>query len=356
MGSLRSTVRPASVDLLAAVGLTIAVNAVVFVPVLQATALRVPLGFAFVCLVPGYVVVAALFPERYRADGADDEDSRVSPLRGTARSTGVTGAERVLLSVVLSLVVVPVIAYTWNFTAEGIRLAPVLLSVSGFTIAVAVFATLRRSRLPDDVTARPGVSDSPEEVGVAANGGGSPRLVNAVLVLALVFFAATAGFAVLELSPDEQYSEFYLLSADGETFAGAGEPPVVTPGDQQTVDVVVENHEGQPTEYTVVVVGQTLAGSGNDSAVRSQTELDRFTVAADQNETVVRDYTFTAPPGGDQSRVVWLLYPGETPETVSTASAANHVYLWVASNASEPTRASPRLAVSGPAGPARRSA
>lgn len=338
MGKIRSTVRPVPVDLLGAVGLTIALNAAVFVPVLRSTPLRVPLGFVFVCLVPGYVVVAALFPARFRAEGSERTGGYPSSARGTERGDGVTVSERLLLSVGLSLVVVPAIGYAWNFTPRGVQLAPVLLSLSGLTVAVAVIAALRRWRLPANVQFQPGLPDWPDS---GVEGGGSLRVVNAVLVVSILFFAASAGYAAVGLSNDEQYSELYLLSEDQETFAGADQSPMVVAGEQQTVGVAVGNHEGQPTNYTVVVVQQTVDGSGNATEVREQSRLDQFTVTVDPNETVVRNYTFTVPAREDRSRVVWLLYPDGTPDTVSTASASNHVYLWVTSNANTSERRGP---------------
>ena len=338
MGIFRSTVRPVPVDLLGAVGLTIALNATVFVPVLRSTPLRVPLGFVFVCLVPGYVVVAVLFPERFRAEGGERIEERPSSARGTEGANGVTVTERLLLSVGLSLIVVPAIGYAWNFTPWGIQLVPVLLSVSGFTVAVAILAALRRWRLPVSAQFRPGLPDWIDEGGPVRTGGGSAWLVNAFLVVSVLFFAASAGYAAVELSHEEQYTEFYLLSGDGETFAGVDQSPVVVAGDQQTVGVAVGNHEGQPKNYTVVVIQQTVNEDGNATEVRDQTLLDSFTVAVDADETVVRNYTFTASARDDRTRVVWLLYPDDVPSTASTASASNHVYLWVVSNASDPDR------------------
>lgn len=333
MGSLRSTVRSVPADLLAAVGLTLAANAVVFLPVLRDTPLRLPVGFAFALLVPGYVVVAALFPERCRPTGdGRGERRRRTDQGGTASADGVTVTERLLLSVGLSVVVVPVVGYLWNFTPGGVRLTPMLLSVSGVTLVVAAVAALRRRRLPDRVQFRLRMPDRRD--GVRAGGTGSLRLVNAVLVVSVVFFAASAGYAAMELSHGEQYSELYLLSADGETFAGGEESPAVTAGDPQTVRVAVSNHEGRPTNYTVVVVQQTVDSAGNGTTVTSQTRLDQFTVAADANETVVRNDTFTPAARDGRSRVVWLLSPGNATDAPSIDSAANHVYLWVASNGS----------------------
>jgi uncharacterized membrane protein len=341
MGSLRSAAHPVPVDLLAAVGLTIASNAAVFVPGLRDTPLRVLLGFVFVSLVPGYVVVAALFPEGlHAADGDSEGGPRPPDQRGTAGAGGVTVTERLLLSVGVSLVVVPAIGYAWNFTPGGVRLVPVLLSVSGFSVAVAGLAALRRRRLPADAQFRPRL---PGRFGGArSDDSGVPRLVNAVLVLSVLCFAASAGYAAVELSHDERYSELSLVSPDGERFAGTGGSPVVTAGDRQTVGVAVGNHEGRATNYTVVVVQQTVDDAGNGTVVGSQIRLDQFTVAVADNETVVRNHTVAPPARGNRSRVVWLLYAGETPDSPSVDSAANHVYLWVTSNETDVESRAPR--------------
>lgn len=328
--------RFAPVDLLAAVGLTLALNAAVFVPALSATPLRIPLGALFVGLVPGYVVVAALFPERHRGEPGDDQSASPAP---AVAAGGVTVTERLLLSVGLSVVVVPATGYLLNFTPWGVRLTPVLLAASGFTVAVAVVAALRRRRVEDAARFRPELPDWRAGGRSSGASGGSGALVNAVLVVAVLVFAASAGYAAVGLSPDQQYSEFYLLSPEGESFAGEADAPVVSAGDPQSVGVAVENHEGGPTNYTVVVVQQQVDRVGNETLVRDQTRLDRFSVSADRNETVVRDYEFTPAASAGDSRVVWLLYTDGAPASASTAAADYHVYLWVgASNASATER------------------
>ena len=92
-------------------------------PRLNETPVRVLLGLLLVLFLPGYSLVAALFPRK------DDLD----------------GIERIALSFGLSIAVVPLIGLALNYTPLGIRLVPVLLGLSLFTVLLALVAYIRRA-------------------------------------------------------------------------------------------------------------------------------------------------------------------------------------------------------------------
>lgn len=100
----------------------------VLVPPLNATPLRTILGIPMVLFLPGYSLIAMLFP----------------------RKSDLDGMERLALSFGLSIAVVPLIGLGLNFTPFGIRLVPVLLCISSFTLVMCALAYLRRSKLPED--------------------------------------------------------------------------------------------------------------------------------------------------------------------------------------------------------------
>jgi len=79
------------------------------------------------CALPGYSLIAALFPRR------DDLD----------------GIERIALSFGLSIAVVPLLGLGLNYTQYGIRLVPILAVLSVFTVSLAVIAGVRRCWLPE---------------------------------------------------------------------------------------------------------------------------------------------------------------------------------------------------------------
>lgn len=88
-------------------------------------ALRWVLGSVFVLFIPGYVTVEALFPKSRELDGI----------------------ERFALSVGLSLALVPLIGLLLNYTPWGIRLTPIVISLSSFTVAIALIALARQYRV-----------------------------------------------------------------------------------------------------------------------------------------------------------------------------------------------------------------
>ena len=72
-------------------------------------------------------MIAALFPKK------DDLD----------------GIERVALSFGLSIAVTPLIGLALNYTPYGIKLIPILISLSVFTILMVFIAYIRRRRVQD---------------------------------------------------------------------------------------------------------------------------------------------------------------------------------------------------------------
>ena len=114
-------------DLALVIALTLACILFVMVPPLNETPVRVLLGLLLVLFLPGYSLIAALFPKR------DDLD----------------GIERIALSFGLSIAVVPLLGLALNYTPFGIRLVPILIVLSMFTISLAVVACVRRCWLPE---------------------------------------------------------------------------------------------------------------------------------------------------------------------------------------------------------------
>jgi uncharacterized membrane protein len=114
-------------DLAFVIALTLACVLFVLAPRLNETPVRVLLGLVLVLFLPGYSLVAALFP------GRDDPD----------------GIERIALSFGLSIAVVPLLGLALNYTPFGIRVVPVLAGLSVFAVLVAVIADVRRCELTE---------------------------------------------------------------------------------------------------------------------------------------------------------------------------------------------------------------
>jgi len=112
-------------DLFAIVVFVVISAVFIIVPPLNETPLRAVLGFILVLFVPGYVFVSALFP------GSDE----------------LNGIERLALSIGLSICIVVFVGIALNYTPWGIRLNPILFSISAFTLASTAICAYRRVKI-----------------------------------------------------------------------------------------------------------------------------------------------------------------------------------------------------------------
>ena len=109
-------------------GVTALVAVTVFVVfAVNASALlyvRYVLGGVFILFLPGFLLISALY----------------------ARSDEMDSLEKVALSIGLSLAIVPLIGLVLNYTPWGIRLEPIMVSLSLFSEVMAVACVVRRFR------------------------------------------------------------------------------------------------------------------------------------------------------------------------------------------------------------------
>ena len=211
-------------DLLLAVAWALGtVLVVLLLPSLEA--LRIVVGVPFVLFLPGYCLVAALYPRR----------------------NDLEGPERLALSFGLSIAVVPLIGLALNYSPWGIRLEPILAFVTLFIVLAAAAAICRRWLLPA------------EEAFAVASDVGLPRwpklrLVDGVLALALM--ALLAGLGVVSYSAatsrgaSERFTEFYILGSGGKAEAYPG---LVNVGQRAAAVLGLVNHEGEDTAYHIAV-------------------------------------------------------------------------------------------------------
>lgn len=315
-------------SILLLVGLT---NIAVFFPVLRETPLRVPVGLVFVLFAPGYALIAALFPEQGEQPDAELNDD--SEEGGLSLRRGIDGIERVALSFGLSIAVVPLIGLVLNFTPWGIRLAPIMVGVSGFTLAAVAVAAHRRWQLPPEdrfrVPYRGWVQDARTELFEPTDR--IDGALNILLVVSILLAVGAVGYAVMVPPQGEQFTEFYLLTEDDEgELVASGYPTEFERGESQPVVVGIENHEGEPIEYTVVVQLQEVEVVGNETNVTQREELDRLTSppVAD-NESWQQTHDIQPTMAGDELRLQYLLYRDDVPAMPTRENAYRDLHLWI---------------------------
>lgn len=295
---------------------------------LESPPLRVALGAPLLLLLPGYVLVATLFP-RSTVPETRQRSSGVSFF--PKQFCALNGPERAALSFGLSLAILPLFALVVAFSRWSFTVDAVVLGLSLFVFLGAVTSALTRSAV------------SPEarfEVSILAWSGriwkfmvaGNLRnsVVNVALVLSIVLSVAVVGFAFAAPQDGERYSEMTLLTEteDGEYVAGEY-PEVFATGEQRELVVGIENNEQVRTEYTVVTRVERVSTSNGSVAVLEANEVRRRVVTLDSGEQRYDNHAVTLDTTGEDLRISYYLYRDGVPETVNEETAYRHTFIWV---------------------------
>jgi uncharacterized membrane protein len=286
-------------DLLIVMGLVLLTDIFVLAHGLSETALRNVLGLPFVLFLPGYALIAALFPAKSDLDGI----------------------ERTALSFGLSIAVVPLIGLVLNYTPWGIRLLPVLVSLSIFILIMCGLAYLRRIALPDTeafnipfretaLSLKADILEKPQSK--------LDRVLTVFMVLSILLSVATLVYVVVTPKEGEHFTEFYLLGPQG---TADNYITNYTLGQSETVIVGVVNHEYRPVNYTMEVKleNQSLPLPEN---------LQQITLA--HNETWEEPVTLTPTLEGQDMKLEFLLF-NETDKT----TPYRDLHLWIDVNKTE---------------------
>jgi uncharacterized membrane protein len=336
-------VRTLPADLAAIVVLVVLTTLSIFIPGVKETPLRIVLGLPFVLFIPGYAFIAALFPEAGAGptdDTDQDGDESDASATGHGRDGGIDGIERVALSFGLSIAIVPLIGLVLNFTPFGIRLVPIVVSLVGFTLVAVAFGARRRHALPVEdrfqVPYRAWYGSAREELFQPDSRGDAA--LNVLLVLSIVLAIGSVGYAVAVPSQGEQFTEFYVLTENESGDLVADDYPTeFTQGEARPIVVGLQNHEREDVEYSVVIELQRVeqVDNGTNVSVLEETQLERFTMQAADNETVTRNVLLQPDMVGEDIRIVFLLYKDTVPAEPTAENAYRELHLWV--NVTEPS-------------------
>ncbi len=217
-------------DLLIVLIWTILTLVFVLTPVLSDTPVRTILGIPMVLFIPGYVLIAALFPKK------DD----------------LEGVERIALSFGLSIAVVPLLGLLLNFTF-GIRLIPILLSLCAYSIALTIIAASRREKLPLEERFSVPFYRVHEIIDREINApkSRSDMILTFILVFTIFLAAGMIYFVITTPKIGERFTEFYILDSSGKA---ENYPTEMKYNSPSTILVGVVNNEYTPLNYTVRVV------------------------------------------------------------------------------------------------------
>lgn len=238
--------------------------------VLTSGPFRIVLGILFVLFLPGYTLLAALFPNKDRLDG--------------------TG--RIALSFVLSIALVSLLTLALNYSPWGIKTDPILSGISLFTSITSVIAFYRQIGLPEDqrlvfplIKKLPGWKERTR----------LDKILMAVLTITIL--AGVGGLSYMFSNPriEEKFTEFY--------FTGQGDyHPVLTLGENESTTVGIINHEDQSVDYHIAVYvdGEKVQTTG--------------LISLADEEKWEHSVSFVPDKVGEEQKVEFLLYSSNDSE------------------------------------------
>lgn len=263
-----------STDLLIILLWTISTIFFITIPVLNGTIIRTILGLVIVLFLPGYVLVATLFPKR------DDLDV----------------VERIALSFGLSIAIVPLIGLLLNYTF-GIRLIPILVSICIYIIGLVFAAEYRRKEAGEE---RFEVSFKKLFENIIAGSNFENRSKIEIILTGILIFTIILSISMLYIvitmpKVGERFTEFYILnSTSGRADNYTKELKVGLP---EKILVGVGNHEYKITNYTV----QIVLDNGKDILVSKE-------LMTNHNQTWEENMTFVADKVGKDLKLQFLLF------------------------------------------------
>lgn len=266
-----------AVDLKLVIGFIIITLGFIYIPVINETIIRSALGLVMVLFVPGYALIAALFPGKMDIDGI----------------------ERAALSFGLSIAVSPLIGLGLNYTPWGIRLDPLVVCLSIFTMICTLAANKRRHDIGEADRFSIDFAKLYNESRVEVFGGNKTQLDKAltvVLIVSILLSVCTLAYVIVVPKHGEMFTEFYILGPNGKA---DDYPAKFYLGDQKPVIVGVVNHEYRNVTYDLVV-------SLNDNVTVTRLYEEQLTLA--NNQTWEKSISLQPDRVGTNMKMEFLLY------------------------------------------------
>lgn len=264
-------------DLLLVAGLVILMDIFVLIPVLSGSFIRTALGLPLILFLPGYALIAMLFPEK----------------------SGLEGMERIALSVAMSVSVVSLIGFALSYTPWGIKEMPLITSVSILTLIMLATAYVRRNYLPADrkfevpfralaLNLLSGIMGEPESK--------TEKNLRIILAFSFLILIVTGVYVILVPQDKEPYTEFYVLGANGT--ANDYKTNYIQ-GESGTYFIGITNNEHRTMDYTMEVrlKNQSLPLPENLQHIRLA-----------NNKTLVEPLEITPSIEGENMKLEFLLF------------------------------------------------
>jgi len=285
----------------------------IYLPLLNVSPIRIILVLPIVLFIPGYCLFAALFP----------------------KEGDIELIERIAFSFGLSIAIVPLVGFGLNFTSWGIRLDPIVISLTIFTLVMVVCAYYRRAILPIEERFTLPFSEIAGSVRKQLFPAGNTRvdrLLSITLILVILIAITTTIYVFTVPKEGEQYTEFFIL---GENRTTARYPDLINTSQNYPIYIGLKNHENRDITYTIEtwLIRTEFNNVTNTSSIREMDPNDRLFITLSRNETKIIPYNLSVRKTG-YNRVEFLLFnkivPGFEVAGNDRINASNrNLHLWV---------------------------
>jgi len=237
--------------------------------IIPSTLIRTSLAIPVILFIPGYVLLATIFPKK------DDIDINI----------------RIILSFGLSIVIVLIMGLLLSLTF-GIELVPVLLILYIYTITLALIGIYMRKKLPEESR----LSISSDRIYDIISQKLKPKngvdlLLTMIIILMILLTTSVIYFTITVPKVGERYTEFYILNSSG---VANNYPTKVAVNSNTNLLVGVVNHEYSSVNYTVQVTMDKQLLTSKDLTLNN-------------NEEWEKNVTFSAKKGSNME-LEFLLY------------------------------------------------
>jgi uncharacterized membrane protein len=277
--------------------------------------IRVIIGLPFILFFPGYSMLAALFGNR------NDMDS----------------LENLVLSVILSIAVVGLIGFGLNYTSTGIKLEPVLYSISVFIGITSTVGLIRLIRAQESRSIHKFQLKWPRDLIKVFS-----KPVTFILLIVIVISIGVLGYTVLASNNSEKYTEFYILGLYGKAY---NYPNEFIMNNNRTVqinyDSGIDSTFGEWGKITLGIVNVQQKKVSYSIAIKIDGEIAKInyfgnlveelnSIELQPGDRWEREIGFTPSHTGDNQKVEVLLFKDKT------AAPEDTLQLWVKVKESSP--------------------
>ncbi|KAB1198504.1 MULTISPECIES: DUF1616 domain-containing protein [Haloferax] len=320
-------------DLVGTVLLLAVADVLLFYGPAELPLLKVLFGLPMVLFVPGYLVVALLFPRRYTPDGSDHSSRPAqSYYRGLAfGKSQITWKTRAILSVGMSFVVVPLLGVVVALLTGSVVEQSILMAMNVFVIGAVVVGTIQRLYIPAEKRLTVPLREWAQSTSEFFSGGSRvDSILSVVFVVSVVVAVGVMGFALLSPDNGETYTNVALLTEDENgSLVASGYPTDFTTGEGSEMVLRVENYEDAETTYSVVVELQRVSIADNSSTVTEETQLLRTQETVSAGETWEYPHTISPTMEGENLRLAYHVYKGEVPDDPNMENSYRNLHLWI---------------------------